>query len=799
MANSAVDTPRPSALTHLWGAGRRRSPGEPAPAPYGAALALTVTLATAGFLFLMSAVWVVHPPARLPGFLAAGGDQNQHTKTALYLCAFVAILPLAMFLASRFVDAVAGGPNGRALDALVAILAGSLAATILLVRLSGVVAGGGGTHVMLPLVAAWGLGAVALLARSASVRPFAPLLAAARHSSQLALAAGALAFGLVLSVTALHSISLLPLCLGLVVAACLVWLRLRGRAIPRLAGRRGAAVDALAAVLLFLAVPNLLIFTTGQGIPSWLTKPGIVQLHQDFLLGPANQLLHGGTLLVDQPVSQYGVGSVYFLTAWFHLVPIGYGTYGFLDGLLTALYYVAGLAVLRVAGVRRPLAFAAMAVAVIALVYNLNFPPGAIPQQGPIRFGLPMVVVLASVLAARSQRHARLFQAISLAAVGVAAIWALEAFAYTVVTYAAVACVEGALLPEGRRMRGALAGLVRGALAVVGAHVLFALITLAASGSLPHWGQYSAFVNAFLFGGAPGSITYGFSRWSPGVAVGGLYLASAAAIVLLLIRRPEFARRERLALVALTGTTAHGVALFSYFDNRSATFLLLYVALPALLTATLWLTLVMRPSVQLSRGARAGALAFALCLGVLLVSTAWPSIGGSFARTPVAEAFPGGHGLAADLRRLWHAPPIDPRAPAGERLLARYMPGQKHVLIVVSPDLGTEILLRSKRANALPVGDPIEESFVTGQRLPLLEKDIAKLPAGQRVLLDANTWAMLQTIRAHPAADPLKEFYGSLQTPLQGWILQQLDRRFRIEPIVRDPSGFIVARLSPRG
>ena len=74
------------------------------------------------------------------------------------------------------------------------------------------------------------------------------------------------------------------------------------------------------------------------------------RFHQDFLLGPTNQLLGGGALMVNVPVSQYGVGYIYLLAGWFHLVPIGYGTYGFLDGLVTALFYVAGYAILRLAG-----------------------------------------------------------------------------------------------------------------------------------------------------------------------------------------------------------------------------------------------------------------------------------------------------------------------------------------------------------------------------------------------------------------------------------------------------------------
>ncbi len=93
-------------------------------------------------------------------------------------------------------------------------------------------------------------------------------------------------------------------------------------------------------------------------------------------------------------------------------------------------------------------------------------------------------------------------------------------------------------------------------------------------------------------------------------------------------------------------------------------------------------------------------------------------MGGRFPRTPLAEAFPGGHGLRADLRRLWHLPALDPRSPEGQRLVSIYMPSQRHVLMMVSPDLGTEIMMRSGRANKLPIGEPIEESFVASSRIP---------------------------------------------------------------------------------
>src|SRR6202035_925894 len=121
---------------------------------------------------------------------------------------------------------------------------------------------------------------------------------------------------------------------------------------------------------LLFAIPDLVVFHASRGLPIYLVGPGLVQFQQDWLLGPVNQLLAGGAVLVNVPVTQYGVGLQYLLAAWFRLAPIGYGTFGFLDGLLTALFFIGGYAALRVAGVRRLVAASAIALGVLVLVYN---------------------------------------------------------------------------------------------------------------------------------------------------------------------------------------------------------------------------------------------------------------------------------------------------------------------------------------------------------------------------------------------------------------------------------------------
>ncbi len=89
------------------------------------------------------------------------------------------------------------------------------------------------------------------------------------------------------------------------------------------------AIDALIIAVCLLAIPDLVIF--GPDTPFGAFTNPVIQFHHNFFLGPVNEVLHGGAVLVDT-ASQYGVGSLYFLAGWFELAPIGYGTFGFLDG-----------------------------------------------------------------------------------------------------------------------------------------------------------------------------------------------------------------------------------------------------------------------------------------------------------------------------------------------------------------------------------------------------------------------------------------------------------------------------------
>ena len=111
--------------------------------------------------------------------------------------------------------------------------------------------------------------------------------------------------------------------------------------------------------------------------------------HQDFYLGPANDIRHGRYMLVDD-YSQYGVAVIYFLAALLAPLPFGYGTFVLVLGhpelaSCSSTVYV----VLRVA--TRSLALAAlgtfaalMSSSIATLGRSAQY-----PSTGFLRFGIP--------------------------------------------------------------------------------------------------------------------------------------------------------------------------------------------------------------------------------------------------------------------------------------------------------------------------------------------------------------------------------------------------------------------------
>ena len=383
----------------------------------------------------------------------------------------------------------------------------------------------------------------------------------------------------------------------------------------------------------------------------------------------------------------------------------------------------------------------------------------------------------------------------------VAAVWALEAFAYTLLTALVIAGFQVALLPTGRRRElGRWAAQLAGAIVV--AHLLLAAGTLAATEELPDWSWYLNTLRQFLFGDL-GDWTYDFSSFSPGLAVGAAYLASGSALAVTVMRRPDLVREERPLLIGIAGMTGYGIALYTYIVNRGADHIIPYVSLPRSgprcpVAHARGPPRARRPRHRPAGRARErpGRLGAARGDGMVDRRGPLPPVG---ARARRAR----GESLAAARERLWNPAPIRPEAAAGADLLAEHLPGESRSIVLTSADLSVEILMRAERGSEVPLGDPWEDSFVPEQHLDPLQEFVDGLSGGERMLLDAPARRAFDGHRAQPDLDPLAESGQGLIEPgamasLQEWVLKEIGARYDLQTIVVTDEGLEVVQLVPR-
>ena len=390
--------------------------------------------------------------------------------------------------------------------------------------------------------------------------------------------AGVLLAGVALAFVDLDGVSRAGLLIGAIGVAGVLFVHERAR-LPTVPTWLGHTIDVVLVVLILLAVPNL--FPLASGVPGTSLDLSLIQFHQNFYLGPANQILAGDAMLVDV-LSQYGVGSIYFLAGAFAVIPISNGTLGLVEGLLSALMFVGTFVTLRFAGVSRLVAATTMAVAVTVLVYGLEYPLGALLQHGAIRFGLPIGVVVGAVAEARWPRAATPARLLQLVTVAVAAVWALEAFAYTLLTVLVIAGVPGG--DCGRRASAAAswaAGRPSSPAPSWSRTCSWPPARSPPPGSCPDWGWYLNTLRQFLFGRSRRlDLRLLVVLTGPGGGSRCTWPAGPHSPVIVM-RRPDLVREERPLLIGIAGMTGYGIALYTYIVNRAADHIIPYVSLPA--------------------------------------------------------------------------------------------------------------------------------------------------------------------------------------------------------------------------
>jgi hypothetical protein len=511
-----------------------------------------------------------------------------------------------------------------------------------------------------------------------------------------------------------------------------------------------------------IIMPLVIVCMTG-----FLAQPIYVSaLNQNYFLGPVSDVLHGHPMLVST-FSQYGVAMFDILGAFFRIVPIGYGTFTLLLSALTVLLYLAIYVILRWSTGSGWLAAAGVAV---AAALNLYAPPDfytSYPSTGVLRFGLAWLVILTGFAAARAtgRRHT-IRQSGHLVVVGLAAIWSAEAGAYCLGAALAWALYGVVLTNGGWRERLRLAARRTAALlgAYAGAILAFSIVTAAASGVWPHWGTYLKYLSLYTVGGF-GALP--ILPWSPGLALGALYVVSATVLLVIAIVRPPSVERHALALRAAAALTVFGALAYTYYLGRAHPDNLEHVSPPAVALLFVWLGLIR--SAAVTRGVRALSVASTVAVGLfggLVVASQVSSVSYKFPTTLLGELVGVGGSRPATIDQLASNPVVNPGVTNVTQFVRTLHRGRFGLTIVLSPPIETESLIRLGEGNAVGASNPCQESLAPTGAVRVL--------AAVRVLNPGGT--LVVSTPADAAA------LGAL-LPIQTYTLQLLATRFKLRLI----------------
>jgi hypothetical protein len=517
----------------------------------------------------------------------------------------------------------------------------------------------------------------------------------------------------------------------------LVLLVAAGRRLLSESGSRGQrhAVDAIVLAAIVLLAPDVNHYTSA------------LRYDYDFFLGPVNAMRHGHPLLVDI-FSQYGVGLFYALAGVFHAVPL---TYHGLQLVLCVAYvieFVLVYAVLRLASRSQVVAVLGLGAALVANLAGPVPPFIGYPSTGPLRFGLPWIVVVAGALRARSDRHRRLFSATMVASVAVGAVWSLETFAYCFAAFAAITAISLADREPQRTRAGFVAARLAGALvaSLLAVAATSLVVGLLADG-WPSWPEYLNLVALYAMRGF-GSLL--IAAWSPGYLVGALYVLSLTALLAL----PRAVRRRHEPTIAATaGATAFGAVAFTYFLGRSATSNLHHVALPAVVVSCGWWTIAAPYLRSLGVAYRWAAVLAASFLCASLVASNSNAIAGWLDRSPLAATLRSPRAAAASVTEILAERETDPRIAVGADLLRAHVePGRRPVVLIGSRRL-TAVLLAAREGNALPIVNGNQDGLIDHDALMRVIAATDRLQEGTIVLTE--TMFMRRPPQSFARLDPI--------------------------------------------
>ena len=480
---------------------------------------------------------------------------------------------------------------------------------------------------------------------------------------------------------------------------------------------------------------------------------------QNFFLGPVIDVHHGRFMLVDV-YSQYGVGLFNALEGALGVLGLGYGSMLLLVGICTAIGTITMFTVLRIATGSLLWATAGAFCAAVAGPFATMGRSFQAPSTGFLRFGMTWLLLLALVIAYRSDRLRWRPMAVACVLLGISSIWSFESAFYSIGTFSVTIL---AVAWSNRRLQDAWLPLAAGAATIILSMFLFVTMTALGRGELANLGGYLDFIRLYS---SQGFFTLPVDDWSLGYLIAALYVASFIGVAAAILLAPRSRFSLPSTIVPIVATTTLGVLSFTYFLGRSHPNNLTHISPPFVIMITLWTALCAQRWWTKRRMVYGAAVTVVLWAGALLTVCQWNTLvekSGDSALSAVLSPFTTSSSFLDQITVLRSNPPVSKGAQFVDQLVRASVPIDEPILVLVDPPVLTESLLRLDRSNAIPLTTPGQDGLLPSRRAELIAA-ASSIPCG--------TWVVTQNAGfGFGTSDETALLDGILSNVREGFVL----------------------------
>jgi hypothetical protein len=515
-----------------------------------------------------------------------------------------------------------------------------------------------------------------------------------------------------------------------------------------------------------------------------------IHLHQQgFYMGPVNRVMNGGLLLVDT-FCQYGVAVIYFLAFLFKggWAPFSYQGFSFIISIISILHFCCVYLLLIKLIKNRLYALLMMIVALLLGVYGTMGVMQAAPSTGPLRFGLPYMVLVLILIRRGFQKPHRLTMIWEYFIVGIASLWSFETFIYTLFMYLGICLFESfeAVADDRPVLRALFYRLVFLLGTIVSCQLLFILFTYAGSQKFPDWSSYFDFIRIYSTGEF-GTVL--IEPWSPWIFPLAIYFTS---LMVFLFRNVYLKNKgnDSTESLLIFGLTIFGIVQYTYFLGRSHPNNLYHISTPAVIIAGYWfIELIQKKHFPLLFRLAMKYVFFAACTLIVLSTMECFAFkyrhnqtGLRLAVDNMTAAFSGrSHDRFWDtLKVLIHKQEENPQVIEAAYFIHKYTQEPQDVVVLLQTENTTETLITAGRKQLFPLND-LEEDVI----LPSLRKKILTYQH------DLKVGDMIFVLK-NPSA------YGDIKkSPLQIQLIDRLCHEFAFQVVEDGAGGVAVMKLKP--